>query len=162
MLLTTLNLLGLKIPMRLEVEPVLSAKWQDIGWTKPIYLQLCRVSDMWIASSISRARYCCQSSTDTCTRYWKVIEVTVAASKSATSLAWYSRVLRIRRGPSTNIWPSTNIGRKQLYISFCRDHGSIEIMNRGHMQRSVTDQRTNEITSDTESRLKLSKTQQQN
>jgi hypothetical protein len=41
---------------------------------------------------------------DICTCSWKTIEfMLVSASESATSVAWYSRTLRMRRGPNTNI-----------------------------------------------------------
>jgi hypothetical protein len=41
---------------------------------------------------------------DICTCSWKTMEfMLVSASEPATSFAWYSRTLRMRRGPSTNI-----------------------------------------------------------
>jgi hypothetical protein len=41
---------------------------------------------------------------DMCTCSWKTIEfMLVSASESAMSFAWYSRTLRMRRGPNTNI-----------------------------------------------------------
>jgi len=40
---------------------------------------------------------------DTCARCWKVIVLnSVPASEFTTCLAWYSRMLRMRRGPNTN------------------------------------------------------------
>jgi hypothetical protein len=55
-----------------------------------------------------------------CTRSWKAIEVIpVAASESATSLAWYSRTPRIRRGPNTNDCTTSKIWRNpaQIWVS---------------------------------------------
>jgi len=46
----------------------------------------------------------------TCTRSWKTTEfMLVPASELVTSLAWYSRTLRMRRGPSTNICTGNKI-----------------------------------------------------
>jgi hypothetical protein len=45
-----------------------------------------------------------------CTCSWKTIDsMLVSASEPATSLAWYSRTLRMSRGPSTNIWTPNKI-----------------------------------------------------
>ena len=49
---------------------------------------------------------------DICTCSWKTIEfMLVSASESATSFAWYSRTLRMRRGPITNICTTTKTWR---------------------------------------------------
>jgi hypothetical protein len=47
---------------------------------------------------------------DICTCSWKTIEFMLAsASEPATSFAWYSRTLRMRRGPNTNICTTIKI-----------------------------------------------------
>jgi hypothetical protein len=49
---------------------------------------------------------------DICTCSWKTIEfISMSASESATSFAWYSRTLRMRRGPNTNICTPNEIWR---------------------------------------------------
>jgi len=54
---------------------------------------------------------------DTCTRSWKTIEfILVSALDSARSLAWYSRTLRMRRGPNSNLCTLEEIWKAPLSI----------------------------------------------
>jgi hypothetical protein len=56
---------------------------------------------------------------DICTCSWKTIEFMLAsASEPATSFAWYSRTLRMRRGPNTNICTTVKIGRTPSNIVY--------------------------------------------
>jgi len=66
---------------------------------------------------------------DICMCSWKAIVVMpVPSSEVATSLAWYSRMLRMRRGPSTNICTTVTNWSTALYITaptedkFCRNN----------------------------------------
>jgi hypothetical protein len=81
---------------------------------------------------------------DTCTRSWKTIEfMLVSASELATSFALYSRTLRMRRGPNTNICKTNKTLLAPLSIMIPIESSFYRNDERECKPRSATGHRTN-------------------